>query len=126
MVGFVDETKNKLYAQTVQTGGVFVFPKGMVHFQFNGGTNVARTFSAFGSASPGTVSLPAVLFKSGISDAVLEKSLHVGEATVHVLEHDLAPPAPAPDFPLAPKNGGTALVPACLALLVGFAAALLL
>ncbi|XP_048573979.1 germin-like protein 9-1 [Triticum urartu] len=128
MVGLVDETKNELYAQTLQTGDMFVFPKGMVHFQFNGGDHMARAFSAFGSASPGTVSLPVTLFESGIPDAVLEKSLHVDEATVHALEHDLAPPAPAPapDSPPAPKNGAASLVPACFSLLVGFAAALLL
>ncbi|KAI4998852.1 germin-like protein 9-1 [Hordeum vulgare subsp. vulgare] len=130
MVGLVDEIKRELYAQTLQTGDMFVFPKGMVHFQFNGGADVARAFSAFGSASPGTVSLPVALFESGISDAVLEKSFNVDEATVLALEHDLAPaapaPAPAPDSPPAPKNGGAAPVPACLALMVGFAATLLL
>ncbi|XBH53571.1 hypothetical protein VPH35_076047 [Triticum aestivum] len=128
LVGLVDETKNELYAQTLQTGDMFVFPKGMVHFQFNGGEHMARAFSAFGSASPGTVSLPVTLFESGIPDAILEKSLHVDEATVHALEHDLAPPAPAPapDSPPAPKNGAASLVPACFSLLVGFAAALLL
>ncbi|XP_037481897.1 germin-like protein 9-1 [Triticum dicoccoides] len=128
MVGLVDETKNELYARTLQTGDMFVFPKGMVHFQFNGGEHMARAFSAFGSARPGTISLPVTLFVSGILDAVLEKSLHIDEATVHALEHDLAPPAPAPapDSPPAPKNGAASLVPACFSLLVGFAAALLL
>ncbi|VAI00479.1 unnamed protein product [Triticum turgidum subsp. durum] len=130
LVGLIDETKGELYTQTLQTGDMFVFPKGMVHFQFNSGDHVARAFSAFGSSSPGTVSLPTVLFESGIPDTVLEKSLHVDQATVDVLEQDLAPlapaPAPSPDTPPTPKNGGAAPAPACFALLACFAAALLL
>ncbi|XBI74258.1 hypothetical protein VPH35_067833 [Triticum aestivum] len=130
LVGLIDETKGELYAQTLHTGDMFVFPKGMVHFQFNGGDHVVRAFSAFGSASPGTISLPTVLFESGIPDAVLEKSLHVDQGTVDALEQDPAPlapaPAPSPDTPPAPKNGGAAPAPACFALLAGFAAALLL
>ncbi|KAL4611734.1 hypothetical protein ACB092_08G146800 [Castanea dentata] len=58
-VGFVDTT-NKLFNQTLETGDIFVFPKGLVHF----------TISAFGSANAGTVSIPNTLFTTGIDDAV--------------------------------------------------------
>ena len=33
-VGFVDTT-NKLFTQTLQAGDMFVFPKGLVHYQIN-------------------------------------------------------------------------------------------
>ncbi|KAM0996921.1 hypothetical protein ACFX2C_006868 [Malus domestica] len=33
-VGFVD-TKNNLFTQTLQAGDLFVFPKGLAHFQYN-------------------------------------------------------------------------------------------
>ncbi|CAI0466389.1 unnamed protein product [Linum tenue] len=41
---------------------MFVFPKGLVHFQYNAGAGYAIALSAFGSASTGTVSLPGTLF----------------------------------------------------------------
>ncbi|KAL8501130.1 hypothetical protein ACS0TY_020625 [Phlomoides rotata] len=44
-VGFVD-TKNTLFTQTLQTGDVLVFPKGLVHFQYNADAkNPARDFA---------------------------------------------------------------------------------
>jgi quercetin dioxygenase-like cupin family protein len=132
MVGLVDETAGKVYTQTLQTGDKFVFPKGMVHFQYNAGAEMARAFSTFGGASPGTVSLPGAIFESGIDDVVLEKSFHVDQATVEALKHDLAPaaPAPGPATPPAPAPSTAAPVlfarSAALAALVGFGVAFLL
>ncbi|CAM0953146.1 unnamed protein product [Alopecurus aequalis] len=99
LVGLIDETANKVYTQTLQPGDMFVFPKGMVHFQYNAGAQTARAFSTFGGAIPGTVSLPNTVFESGIDDGVLAKSFHVDQATVEALKHDLAPAAPAPTVP---------------------------
>jgi len=103
-VGLVDAARNgTLHTATLQAGDMFVFPKGMVHFQSNNGTDVARAFSAFGSASPGTISLPTELFETGIDDPVLEKSFHTDQATVDALKHDLQQaPAPAPPQNSAP------------------------
>nr|GEY27844.1 hypothetical protein [Tanacetum cinerariifolium] len=57
-VGFVDTT-NKLFTQTLQEGDIFVFPKALVHFQFNNDAkNPVVALSAFGSANAGTVSVP--------------------------------------------------------------------
>ncbi|KAM3692918.1 hypothetical protein ACJW31_08G124800 [Castanea mollissima] len=70
-VGFVDTT-NKLFTQTLQAGDIFVFPKGLVHFQYNADTQIpAIAVSAFGSANAGTVSLPNTLFTTGIDDNIL-------------------------------------------------------
>uniref|UniRef100_A0A0E0M4Q3 Germin-like protein n=1 Tax=Oryza punctata TaxID=4537 RepID=A0A0E0M4Q3_ORYPU len=98
LVGLVDAARNgTVYTQTLQTGDMFVFPKGMVHFQFNNATDVvARAFSAFGSASPGTISLPAALFATSIDDAILDKSMNTDQTTVDELKQDQAPPSPAP------------------------------
>ncbi|KAM3692919.1 hypothetical protein ACJW31_08G124900 [Castanea mollissima] len=69
-VGFVDTT-NKLFNQTLQTGDIFVFPKGLVHFQYNADANQhAVAIAAFGSANAGTVSIPNTFFTTGIDDAV--------------------------------------------------------
>ncbi|KAI3461121.1 hypothetical protein Pfo_017784 [Paulownia fortunei] len=88
-VGFVDTT-NKLYTQTLQTGDVFVFPKGLVHFQYNADAkNPALAISAFGSANAGTVSLPNSLFNSTIDDSVLALSFKTDVATIQKLKSGL-------------------------------------
>ncbi|KAL2240066.1 germin-like protein 9-3 [Sesamum indicum] len=88
-VGFVD-TKNTLYTQTLQPGDVFVFPKGLVHFQYNADTkNPAVAISGFGSANAGTVSLPNSLFNSSIDDSVLALSFKTDVATIQKLKAGL-------------------------------------
>ncbi|CAL5075512.1 unnamed protein product [Urochloa decumbens] len=89
LVGLVDG--GAVHTAALEAGDAFVFPKGMMHWQLNNGSGVARAFSAFGSASPGTVALPAALFETGIDDAVLERSFRTDEATVEELKHDLQP-----------------------------------
>ncbi|KAM5585048.1 germin-like protein 9-3 [Rosa sericea] len=90
-VGFVD-TKNNLFTQTIQAGDLFVFPKGLVHYQYNADAqNPALAISAFGSASAGTVSVPPTLFTTNIDDNVLALSLKTDVATVQKLKAGLAP-----------------------------------
>ncbi|MFS7894534.1 putative germin, rmlC-like cupin domain superfamily, rmlC-like jelly roll [Helianthus anomalus] len=89
-VGFVDTT-NKLFTQKLQEGDIFVFPKGLVHFQFNSGANnTALALSAFGSASPGTVSVPNSVFNSTIDDNVLALSFKTDVATIHKIKSGLS------------------------------------
>ncbi|KDP34423.1 hypothetical protein JCGZ_12704 [Jatropha curcas] len=90
-VGFIDTT-NKLYTQTLQVGDLFVFPKGLVHFQYNAdATKPAFAVSAFGSANAGTVSLPSTLFATGIDDNVLAVSFKTDVATIQALKAGLVP-----------------------------------
>ncbi|BFG34793.1 hypothetical protein CerSpe_210680 [Prunus speciosa] len=89
-VGFVD-TKNNLFTQTLQAGDLFVFPKGLAHFQFNADSqNPALAISAFGSANAGTVSIPSTLFTTGIDDHVLAISFKTDVATIQKLKAGLA------------------------------------
>ncbi|KAK6272321.1 hypothetical protein POUND7_009404 [Theobroma cacao] len=89
-VGFVDTT-NKLFTQSLQAGDMFIFPKGLVHFQYNADAkNMAFAFSAFGSANPGTVSLPKTLFATDIDDNILAKSFKTDVATIQSLKSGLA------------------------------------
>ncbi|XP_009617434.1 germin-like protein 9-3 [Nicotiana tabacum] len=74
-VGFID-TKNVLYTQKLRAGDMFIFPKGLVHYQYNRNHyKQAVAISAFGSATAGTVSLPLSIFGNDIDDIVLSKSL---------------------------------------------------
>lgn len=85
-VGLVDST-NKLYTQSLEIGDLFVFPKGLVHYQYNAYTNQSATaISAFGSASAGTVSLPATLFATGVDDQVLALSFKTDVYTIQKIK----------------------------------------
>ncbi|KAK9056282.1 hypothetical protein SSX86_027372 [Deinandra increscens subsp. villosa] len=89
-VGFVDTT-NKLFTQTLQQGDIFVFPKGLVHFQFNcDAKNPALALSAFGSASAGTVSVPNSVFNTTIDDKVLALSFKTDVATIQKIKSGLS------------------------------------
>ncbi|KAJ8568485.1 hypothetical protein K7X08_028018 [Anisodus acutangulus] len=89
-VGFIDST-NKMFNQTLQTGDVFVFPKGLVHYQYNAdGNNCAWAISAFGSANAGTVSVPNSVFNTSIPDNILAKSFKTDIMTIQKLKAGLA------------------------------------
>ncbi|CAK7331971.1 unnamed protein product [Dovyalis caffra] len=78
--------------QTLQGGDMFIFPKGLVHFQYNADAqNPALAISAFGSASAGTVSIPTTLFATGIDDNILAKAFMTAVATIQALKAGLAP-----------------------------------
>ena len=92
-VGFVDTT-NKLFTQTLQAGDLFVFPKGLVHYQYNSDANSsALAISAFGSANAGTVSVPNSVFTTGIDDGNLAKSFNTDIGTIQKIKAGLAPKA---------------------------------
>ncbi|KAK6929052.1 Cupin 1 [Dillenia turbinata] len=73
-VGFVD-TKNGLFNKTLKPGDMLVFPKGIVHCQYNRNhKDQAMAISSFGSASTGIQFVPMSVFNSGISNNVLAKA----------------------------------------------------
>ncbi|KAF9594393.1 hypothetical protein IFM89_030995 [Coptis chinensis] len=90
-VGFVDTT-NKLYTQILQGGDLFVFPKGLVHYQYNADTtnSSALAISAFGSANAGTVSLPNTVFTTGIDETILANAFKTDVATIEAIKAGLA------------------------------------
>ncbi|XP_071701044.1 germin-like protein 9-3 [Rutidosis leptorrhynchoides] len=89
-VGFVDTT-NMLFTQTLQQGDIFVFPKGLVHFQYNcDAKNPALALSAFGSANAGTVSVPNSVFNTTIDDQILALSFKTDVATIQKIKSGLS------------------------------------
>ncbi|MCO5589289.1 hypothetical protein L7F22_043256 [Adiantum nelumboides] len=86
IVGLVDSAGN-FFNQTLQRGDLFVFPKGLVHFQVNpSSSKTAMAIASFSSSSPGTVSLPSTLFGSGIPSSVLAQAFSVDENALSELE----------------------------------------
>ena len=89
-VGFVDTT-NKLFTQTLQLGDMFVFPKGLVHYQYNAKADQPATaLSAFGSANAGTASVPTSVFATGIDDSILAMAFKTDVATIEKIKAGLA------------------------------------
>ncbi|KAF9594391.1 hypothetical protein IFM89_030993 [Coptis chinensis] len=89
-VGLVDTT-NEYFNQTLQEGDLFIFPKGLVHYQYNSNSKGAIAISAFGSANAGTVSIPRTVFSSGIDTETLAKAFKTDIATIQRIEAGLVP-----------------------------------
>ncbi|GLJ48656.1 hypothetical protein SUGI_1026520 [Cryptomeria japonica] len=89
LVGVVDTTR-KLFTQTLTKGDLFVFPKGLLHYQLNtDADNEALAIFAFGSANAGTVLVPSTLFTTGIPNDVLAKSFRTNTQTIELLKGGL-------------------------------------
>jgi quercetin dioxygenase-like cupin family protein len=84
-VGFVS-TSNTLFATILKEGEVFVFPKGLVHFQLNVGKGPALAFAALSSQNPGVQQIAPALFTPDIKDEVLEKAFRINEKTVDLIQ----------------------------------------
>ncbi|KAL3690121.1 hypothetical protein R1sor_016430 [Riccia sorocarpa] len=86
-VGLLDTTAPipQLFTQTLQAGDIFVFPRGLVHFQINRSGYTVKGYASFSSTFPGTVSLPRTLFKTDIDYDVLTKSFGVSDDIIKAL-----------------------------------------
>jgi quercetin dioxygenase-like cupin family protein len=91
-VGFVT-TAGKLFARTVCKGEVFVFPRGLVHFQRNNGGAPAVAISAFNSQLPGTQSLALAMFGSSppMPTDVLVRALQIDGGMVEAIKSKFPP-----------------------------------
>lgn len=91
-VGFIT-TANLLISKTIKKGEIFVFPKGLVHFQKNNANVSAAVIAAFNSQLPGTQSLAVTLFAATppVPDNVLAKAFQVSNKEVDKIKSRLAP-----------------------------------
>ncbi|KAL3031066.1 hypothetical protein AAZX31_02G007900 [Glycine max] len=91
-VGFIS-TSNKLISKSIKNGEIFVFPKGLVHYQKNNGDKPASVLSAFDSQLPGTVSIAAALITSTptVPDNVLAQAFQIDTTKVDDIKAKLAP-----------------------------------
>ncbi|CAN6724421.1 unnamed protein product [Malus baccata var. baccata] len=93
-VGFIT-TANKFISKTIKQGEVFVFPKGLVHFQNNNGKSSASVIAAFNSQLQGTQNIALTLFAATpeVPDNVLTKTFKLGTKEVDNIKSKLAPKA---------------------------------
>ncbi|URE06167.1 germin-like protein [Musa troglodytarum] len=93
LVGFVTsntDNGNRLFTKMLKKGDVFVFPEGLIHFQFNPGHKTVA-IGALSSQNPGTITIANAVFgsKPPISDDVLAKAFQVDKKTVDWLQAHL-------------------------------------
>jgi len=88
-VGFVTSNPdNRLFTKALNAGDVFVFPIGLIHFQFNVGSTDAIVFSSLGSQNPGRITIADTVFGSNplINPDVLTKALQLNMNVVNYLQ----------------------------------------
>ncbi|XP_054785687.1 rhicadhesin receptor-like [Prosopis cineraria] len=92
LVGFIT-TSNQFISKKIHKGEIFVFPKGLVHFQKNDGHEAASVIAAYNSQFAGTQSIPTTLFAAtpAVPDNVLTKAFQVGTKEVEKIKSRLAP-----------------------------------
>ncbi|GLT88481.1 hypothetical protein SLE2022_065060 [Rubroshorea leprosula] len=91
-VGFITTT-NALMTKHIKKGEVFVFPKGLLHYQKNIGKVDAAVIAAFNSQLPGTQSVAASLFSAtpAVPEDVLTKAFHIATPEVEKIKSRFAP-----------------------------------
>ncbi|XP_077244429.1 germin-like protein 8-2 [Tasmannia lanceolata] len=85
--------KNRLISKILNKGDVFVFPKGLIHFQLNVGKTDAVGIAHFNSQNPGIITIANALFGSNppISDDVLTKAFDLDKKVVDFLQAQFGP-----------------------------------
>ncbi|PON35285.1 Germin [Parasponia andersonii] len=89
-VGFVSSNQdgNRFFTKVLYKGDAFVFPIGMIHFQFNIGKTPAVAFAAFGSQNPGVITIANAVFGSNppINPDVLAKAFQLDKNEIEYLQ----------------------------------------
>ncbi|KAJ9177414.1 hypothetical protein P3X46_012639 [Hevea brasiliensis] len=87
-VGFVTSNPNRLITKVLNAGDVFVFPIGLIHFQFNIGKTNAVAIAALSSQNPGVITIANAVFGSNppINPDVLTKAFQLDKNVVNYLQ----------------------------------------
>ncbi|TYI19348.1 hypothetical protein ES332_A07G159300v1 [Gossypium tomentosum] len=88
-VGFVtSNTDNRLITKVLYPGDVFVFPIGLIHFQFNVGKTKAVAFAGLSSQNPGVITIANAVFgpNSSINPDILVKAFQLDKNVVKKLQ----------------------------------------
>lgn len=89
LVGFVTSNpENKHYSKVLNKGDVFVFPQGLIHYQYNNWTANAVAIAGLSSQNPGVITVGNAVFGSTppILDDVLAKAFQVSKEIVDKIQ----------------------------------------
>ncbi|XP_058191762.1 germin-like protein 5-1 isoform X10 [Rhododendron vialii] len=89
--GFIT-TANVLVSKTIKQGEIFIFPRGLVHFQINNGKGPAAAIAGFNSQNPGREDIATSLFAATppVPDSVLSKAFQISNQEVDAIKSKLA------------------------------------
>ncbi|RCV05339.1 hypothetical protein SETIT_1G075900v2 [Setaria italica] len=81
-----------LFARVLSVGDAFVFPRGLVHFEFNCGDRPAVGIAGLSSQNPGLVRVADSLFGANpaVDDDVLAKAFRIDAATLQRIKAQFA------------------------------------
>ncbi|TXG64211.1 hypothetical protein EZV62_011205 [Acer yangbiense] len=88
-VGFVTSIPdNRVFTKVLNKGDVFVFPIGLIHFQFNIGKTNAVAFASLSSQNPGVITIANAVFGSNppINPDVLASAFQLDQNVVKSLQ----------------------------------------
>ncbi|XP_059440169.1 germin-like protein subfamily 1 member 13 [Corylus avellana] len=91
-VGFVtSDPENRLFSKVLNKGDVFVFPFGLIHFQFNMGHTNAVAFASLSSQNPSVMRIADAVFGSNppINPDVLAKAFQLEPKIIEYLQKTL-------------------------------------
>jgi quercetin dioxygenase-like cupin family protein len=89
LVGFVTSNpENRLFTKVLNKGDVFVFPIGLIHFQFNVGHTNAIAISGLSSQNAGVITIADAIFGSDppINPDILSKAFQLDKNIVEYLQ----------------------------------------
>ncbi|CAM0948949.1 unnamed protein product [Alopecurus aequalis] len=86
LAGFISSGANVPYTKTLYAGDIMVFPQGLLHYQYNGGSTPAVALVAFGGPNPGLQITDFALFANNLPSPVVEKVTFLDDATVKKLK----------------------------------------
>ncbi|XP_062084303.1 germin-like protein subfamily 1 member 20 [Humulus lupulus] len=89
-VGFVSSNQdgNRLFTKILKEGDVFVFPIGMIHFQFNPEHTPAVAFASLSSQNVGAITIANTVFGSNpaINPDILARAFQVDKNVINYLQ----------------------------------------
>ncbi|XP_059598648.1 germin-like protein subfamily 1 member 7 [Vitis vinifera] len=89
LVGFVTSNpQNRLFSKVLNKGDVFVFPIGLIHFQFNIGHTNAVAIAGLNSQNPGVITIADAVFGSNppINPDFLARAFQLDKKVVEYLQ----------------------------------------
>ncbi|MCD7464428.1 hypothetical protein HAX54_052725 [Datura stramonium] len=80
--------KSRLFSKILNPGDVFVYPQGLIHFQYNIGHKKATFLAFFNSQNPGLITIPNSIFASepSVPDDILAKGFQLNKTQIVQLQ----------------------------------------
>ncbi|KAF3621179.1 putative germin-like protein subfamily 1 member 7-like [Capsicum annuum] len=81
--------RSRLFSEILNPGYVFVFPQGLIHFQYNVGQKKATFLTFLNSQNPGLVMIPKSIFASEppVPDGILAKGFQLNKTQIAELQN---------------------------------------